>query len=205
MKTTIKFLVVLALALAAFSQHTTALAGDNFKFSGRSANAFFFSTDGVCVDTFVGVFANKGKFQSPPGPGSASTFADIFIDQIDYCAGTQFTVAGGTSLDNGAFQIDRSLTTASLNATIPVFDQFGNVFDVSVDLVWEGTGDLSRGTSHSHFKSPGCVINQRFSGSFRAAKASGTVSIEATNFTPNPTGDAGLSSTKSGDLFIGCN
>ena len=207
MKTTVKLLVVLALALATFSQHSSASAGDNFKFSGRNADAFFFSTDGVCTDTFVGVFANQGKFQSPPGPGTSTGFADIFIDQFDFCNGISLmSASGGIPLDNGAFQIVRDLTSATLNATIRVFDFInGNEFDVSVDLVWAGIGALSRGTFHSHNKSPGCAINERFNGSSRFAQATGSVSDGVTNFTPDSSVDGHLNSTKSGTLFIGCN
>jgi len=208
MKTMIKLLAVLALALATFSQNTTASAGDNFKFSGDFADAGFSMFDeSCCVGTFVGVFANKGKNQSPPGPGSSSAFADMYIDQYDFCNEISLMSAfGGTSLGNGAFQINRDLNSAALNATIPVYDYVsGTGFDVNVNLVWTGIGALSRGTFHSHSKSPGCVINDRFSGSSRFAQATGSVSDGVTNFTPNPSGDGHLSSTKSGTLFIGCN
>jgi len=205
MKNTIKLLVVFALVLAGFSQHSSASAGDNLRFSGRFADAFFFSTDGVCVETYVNVFANRGKFQSPPGPGSTSTFAAVSVYQIDSCSGNLFSAYGEAFLGDG-FQIDRSLTSATLNVTIPVFDDVSqNWFDADVNLVWTGTGDLSRGTFHSHSKSPGCVINQRWSGYSRPAQAFGAVSIGSTNFTPDPSAGAGLNSTKSGDLFIGCN
>ena len=208
MKATIKLLAVLALVLATFSQHSSASAGDNFKFRGNFADAGFSMFDETgCVGTFVGVFANEGKFQSPPGPGSSSVFADMYIDQYDFCNEISLMSAfGGTSLGNGAFQINRDLNSAALNATIPVFDLVsGTGFDVSVNLVWTGIGALSRGTFHSHNKSPGCVINERFTGSSRFAQATGSVSAGVTNFTPNPSGDGHLSSTKSGTLFIGCN
>jgi hypothetical protein len=206
MKTTIKLLVMLALALATFSQHSSASAGDNLKFSGNFADAGFSMVDG-CVVTNVGVFANKGKFQSPPGPGSSGAFADMYIDQYDICTGAQYILAfGGTPLSNDAFQIDRGLNSAVLNATILVFDNVsGAEISVSVNLEWVGIGPLSRGTFHSHSKSPGCVINERFSGSSRFAEATGSVSDGVTNFTPNPSGDGHLNSTKSGTLFIGCN
>jgi len=206
MKITIKLLAVLALMLATFSQHTTASAGDHFKFSGRNAGAFFQASDGGCLEMFAGAFANDGKVQSPPGPGSTSSFADVFVEIFDVCNSVSiYSASGFSDLDDRAFQINRTLTSASLNATIPGGDSFGNPVDISVDLVWIGTGDLSRGTFHSHSKSPGCVINSRFHGTFRPAQASGTVSVGDTNFTPNPTDNAGLGSAKSGDLFIGCN
>jgi hypothetical protein len=206
MKTTIRLLVVLALALATFSQYSSASAGDNFKFSGNFADAGFSTADG-CVVTNVGVFANKGKFQSPPGPGSSGAFADMYIDQYDSCTGAQYILAfGGTPLSNDAFQIDRGLNSAVLNATILVFDNVsGTEISVSVNLEWVGIGALNKGTFHSHSKSPGCVINERFSGSSRFAEATGSVSDGVTNFTLNPSGDGHLNSTKSGTLFIGCN
>lgn len=109
MKKTIKLLVVLALALATFGQHSSASAGDNFKFSGNFIDAGF-SMDDDCVVTSVGVFANIGKNQSPHGPGSNSVYADMYIDQYNRCTGESILAIGGTSLGNGAFQIDKNST-----------------------------------------------------------------------------------------------
>jgi hypothetical protein len=55
MKSLIKLITVLSLALATFSQHFTASALDMFKFRGLGANASFSTVDG-CIQTNVDVF-----------------------------------------------------------------------------------------------------------------------------------------------------
>jgi len=196
--------LVLALTLVALAV-TSTLAGDIIRFSGRFAEAFFFSTDG-CIAVFVGVFANDGTFQAPPGPGSSSSGASIFISQFDCNTGASFDAFGFAPLADPDFQVFGRLNSARLNTTIPVFvlDSSVPVANVDIDLTWTGTDGLSRGNSHTHFSSPNCTINSRFNGTFRSAEASGSVSIGARNFTPNPSEFAMLSSTRNGTVEIGC-
>lgn len=205
MKTTIKLLAVLALALAAFGQHSTASAGGNFKFRGDTADAFFSTFDG-CVFTDVFVFASDGINQSPPGPGGASSGANLFISQYDVCTDTQLLAAEGfASLAPSDFQVGGKLSSASLSANVGMFDYVSSTpFDVSVNLTWTGNGPTVRQSSSSHFSSPGCKVHSRFRGTFRGAEVSGTVSDGVTNYTPDPTGGS-IASVKAGDLFIGCN
>ncbi len=196
--------VVLALILVALPV-MSALAGNIFHFSGRSADAFFSSFDpSGCIGTFVSVFANDGRFQAPPGPGSSSSGASIFIDQFDFCTGSSVFFFGFATLADADFRVSRGLTSARLNTTIPVVDPFGSPLDVDVDLTWTGTGDLSRGNSHFHSQSPNCIVNGHSNGSFRFAEASGSVTIAAENFTPNSSDFAELFSARSGTVEIGC-
>ena len=197
--------IFLVLLLAGFLQTDNALAGNVLKFKGKSAEAFFFS-EADCVGTFVFVFANKGQSQSPPGPWTRGTVADVFIDQFDFCNETLLLSAFGSALvDDSAFQINRDISSATLSATINVWDFVSETsFDVVVNMAWTGTGDLSRENSHSHFSSPGCRFNGRFKGSFRPGEASGSVSDGGTNFTPDPTSSAFLTSTSNGSIEIGC-
>lgn len=206
MKTTIKLLVVLALAFATFSQHTTASAGDIFKFKGQGAQAYFSSTDG-CVTTDVFVFANDGKFQSPPGPGSPSSGTFLAISQYDWCNDELLLAADGfADLAAGDFEVSRQLSSATLNATVTMYNYLtDSTFDVFVDLTWTGSGPLFRQMSNSHFQFPGCKINERFRGTFRSAVASGSVSDGWTNFAPEPSVWAEMFSTQSGSVFVGCN
>jgi len=202
--------LVLALTLVALAV-TSTLAGDIIRFSGRFAEAFFFSTDG-CIAVFVGVFANDGTFQAPPGPGSSSSGAGIFINEFNFCTGSSVFFSGFATLADADFRVSRDLTSATLNTTIPVevfvCDEFGCTFVgtdvVDVDQTWTGTGTLSRGNSHFHSSSPNCIVNGHSNGSSRPAEASGSVTIAATDFTPNPTDSAFLSSTKDGTVQIGC-
>lgn len=205
MKTTSKLLIVLMLALATFSQHSTALAGGNFRFRGDTADAYFSSFDG-CVYTDMYLYVSDGINQSPPGPGGASSGTGLFIYQYDSCTDTQLLGADGfASLASPDFQVSGKLSSATLNATVSMYDYVSDTsFDVSIDLVWAGTGPLFRQSSNSHFDYPGCKVNSRFRGTFRSAEVSGSVSDGATNFAQG-TGGGNIASVKSGDLYIGCN
>jgi len=203
----IRFLLalVLTLTIASMALAQTVLAGDIFHFRGENAYASFYSSspDG-CISTYVGVSAGEDVGQSPPGPSSPQSFAAIYIDQFDYCTSTGLISASGYT-DAPAFQMDNFLTSATLNATINVFDYVSNTwFAVAVDMDWTGTGDLNRGNSHSHYQSPDCTFNYQSNGTWRSAEASGSVSMDTTNFTPNPSQYADLSSSKSGQVSIGC-
>ena len=161
MRTTIKLLVVLALALATFSQTTTASAGSVFHFKGQGADAFFSTTDpSGCIFTDVFVFASEEVFQNPPGPRSASSATSLFISQYDACTGTQLLAADGfASLADPDFQVLGKLNSATLTATVSMFDFVsGTSFDVDVNLAWTGAGPLSRQNGNSHFHSPGCSV-----------------------------------------------
>jgi hypothetical protein len=199
------FTVVLSFVLALAVLPAAVQAADSFRFKGQSADASFFHADG-CIQTFVGVFASEGVFHSPPGPGDGQSGTNLFIDQFDTCAGTPILSAFGSAiLDDAAFQPDQKLGSATLNAAIEVFDGVsGATFTANVNLNWTGVGNISRGKSHFHSQSPGCKINSKFNGTFRQAQAVGTVTIEATNFTPDASQFAGLQSVKTGDVISGC-
>lgn len=206
MKTTIKLLAVIALMLATFSQHSTASAASVFKFRGESVSAFFSSIDG-CVETNVFVSATEGNFQSSPGRPSPVSDLFLFISQYDFCTDTLLLSADAFAvLSDEEFEVARKLASATLITTVTAFEHVSETpFDVSVDLTWTAVGPLSRQNNKSHFSTPGCKILSRFKGSSRFAEASGSVSDGTTNFTPEPSVDAFITSAKSGDVVIGCN
>ena len=207
MKTTIKVLVVLALALATFTQHSTASAGSKLRFSGDTARASFTSVDpSGCITTDVLVFANDTLSQSPPGNGDRNSGVTLFISQVDTCNFILLMDAFGFAFIAPAdFQVSSQLNSATLNATINVEDFVsGNTFDVFVNLTWTGSGPLSRDSSKFHSQTPHCQFHSSFKGSSRFAEASGTVSDGTVNFTPDPSWDGGLISAKGGQMTIGC-
>ena len=207
MKKKIIFSLLIALLLVGAMRPAPALAGDIFKFSGVNANAFFFSQEGDCVATFVAVFANEGTSQSPPGPPSKGSFADVFIDRFDFCTETSLISASGfKTLDKSEFSIDQKLNSANLNTSIELFDFVtGTSFTVDVNLNWTGTGDLFRQSFSFKSMTPKCKFMDSSRGTFRSAEAAGVISDGTTNFTPEPTSGASLNNTHSGTLIIGCN
>ena len=205
MKTTLKLLMVLVLALTTFMQHSSASAASTFKFRDEGAFAFFSSVDG-CILTDVSIFASDSNSQTPPGPGSPSSGTGLFISQYNLCTGEQLLGAEGFApLADPDFQISGRFESATLSATVSVFDYVsGNTFDVFVDLTWTGVGSLSREGFKFRSHLPGCKVHTRFRGTFRSAEVSGTVSDGTTNFTLEP-GSGAISLTKGGDVVIGCN
>ena len=203
--------VVFALILAAFTHPTAAWAGGVSHSSGVSAIASFFYEDPPCVTTFVFVFAEDFKSQNPPGPGESGSRANIFIFQDDTCTATTLLNAAcfppTPLLAEQDFQVKGNLNSATLKTTLECSESVSDTtFSVDVDLLWTGTGDLSRGNSHSHTSFPDCIINSNFKGVFRPTMESGTVSDGITNFTPVPSlPDAGdnITSGKGGQVLIG--
>jgi hypothetical protein len=210
MKTTIKLLVVLILMLASFGQYATASAGggtNNGHFRDLGSDAYFRTTDPAgCIVTDISIFASQHYFQSPPGPGSEGPFASVSIFQQNVCTGILLLNAGGATTTDFDFQVDKKLNSATLNATVHVYDGVSpSEFDIFLDLTWTGFGPTSRQTDHFHSNFPGCKTKFRSNGLFRSAEASGSVSDGVTNFTPDAALVANIFRTKSGNLVVGCN
>jgi hypothetical protein len=198
--------IVLAMALLALVLPTTAWAADVFKFKGQSADAFFASVDASgCIVTNVFVFASDDAIHNPPGSGNSSSATSLYISQYNSCTNTQLLGASGyATLADPDFQVQK-LDSATLNATVNVFDFVSNTsFNVSISLAWTATGPTSRQNSHFHFQSPGCTVNGQSNGTFRTASASGSVSDGATNFISAPSNGADLSLVKNGNITVGC-
>ena len=198
-------LFVLLLSLVAFAFTTSAprahaASGTTFvfRFHGLSAQADFdnLSPDG-CIDTFVFVdgsqnTVNKQTFSS----------ADVFIGQFDLCTNTQLLAASG-STGSPTFQINKKLLSASLSATISVFDFVsGNTFNVAVSVAWTSTSAIMHQNSTFHIHTKAFTLNDHFNADIRDANASGTVSDGTTNFTPSPPVFARTMSAKEVDVMI---
>jgi hypothetical protein len=169
-----------------------------FKFHGLSAQANFdsLSPDG-CIDTFVFVDGSQNAI----GKQTFSN-ADVFIGQFDLCTNTQLLGASG-STSSPTFQIDKKLLSASLSATISVFDFVsGTTFNVSVSVAWTSTSAIAHEISTFHFHTKAFTENSHFNADFRDANASGTVSDGTTNYTPSPSVFAQTMSAKEVDVAI---
>ena len=214
--------VVFALILAALNLPTTAWSGDIIHSGFKSANAAFFNTTNptgcncisdptTCILAGVFAFATEDKLQSPPGPGGSSSSAQIMIFQND-CTFAQLRAADcfpSGPLADQDFQVSQNLDSATLNAAFECFgfdfvSELPWDFNVDVDLTWTGTGDIIRFKSNSHNSFPGCIFNEQINFTSRPAEASGTVSDETANFTPNPSANANIDSAKIGQVSIDC-
>jgi hypothetical protein len=203
-----RLFLILALALTALAATSVSGAAGasslHFSFKGQFAEAVFDSLDASgCVETFVFVEGVNGTVKETGHP-AVSSMAVITIDQFDFCTGTETLFADGqATLAAGEFQIDKMLTSATLNATIEVFDFVsGTSFPVDVSVGWTGFGATTTQKDHFQIKGPGFKVNSRFMGTFRDATASGTVSDGTTNFTPESAVFADMGSVKQGEVDI---
>ena len=182
---------------------TAVWAGDTFNFRGPSAVGEFLRIEG-CIVTDVFVVATEGRLHDPPGPPTPVSFADVNLIQFDNCTGTTLLAAfGEATLTDEAFQVNRELTSATLNATIQVTDFItGSTSNVDVDLTWSGAGALLRESERFHFRAPGFILQSRLNATFRDAQALGSVTLGGVNWTPQPSSFAQIASVKQGSVTI---
>src|SRR5688500_16628085 len=112
MRTTIKLLTVLALALATFGQYTAASAATNFKYTGKAAFAYFYGFDpSGCIRTEVYVFAGEDVFQDVPGKRTPSPYAQVMLSQYNFCTQESLLYGDGfAELAELDFEISRNLS-----------------------------------------------------------------------------------------------
>ena len=204
-------LVVLAMALSVLVAAPASSAGadtQHFTVTGPSAWAQWhtFGTDPEgCVESFVQVagFDDTTRL-GQPGPPQVVPSATVVIFLDDRCTGTTLMSASGyATVAEDAFQVVGKLDSATLNATIEVFDYVSNTsFPVDISVNLTGIGATTRERIHSQTSTPGTRSIFRFDGMVREATASGTVSDGTTNFTPQPATFAQLFSTSQGSVVI---
>ena len=174
-------LAVTAFTVLTFAGPASAAPGQvtRFSFHGPFADAFW-STSSATSFTDTSVTVSKSMHSS-----------ELFVDQFsgNQDANGNFTGGTDTSADvtsGFSFAIQQSqLTSAStsgsgLPATTCTVDANFNFTDchattIDVSGTWTGQGPISRSVANDHFKSAGFSVNDHFSGTDRAATATGNV------------------------------
>ena len=167
-----------------------------------NAGADFDSTVG-CVDTHVGIIGIAVLQATTVADAGVSHKAGangfIEVAQFDHCTNTQLLDAASPCCDGPPLEgltVARDLTTAALNARMPVIDSVSHATkNLTVRLAWTAIPPLTRDSFEFHLTDPG-LSHLHFSdhGTGYGAQASGTVSDGATNYTPNATETAFVSS-----------
>jgi hypothetical protein len=192
MKTSLlRLATAVGLSIGALALPTTALAAGPvdpsiFRSSGQNAQATFDLPDpnNPCLDTSGFVFGGNFTSTSPGSPSTMETYGGAFVVTSDNCAGTLVSAVSYKGvLSPGAFQIDKTLTSASLQATAMGWDQNGNQVPLTINVTWTGSGALTTGTYSSHYQRPGVNIVTRSSGESRDATANGTVAVAGSTLT----------------------
>ena len=192
----------------------SAAAPVTFTASDATASASF-AADIDGVQTSTSVYASDHSFSDLSGTFEGS---DVFVDVFQFDPGnprnprddTFHYFSGYAELTPDQFQILGNLDSATLSAVVNVCEFEGkqpppqpNCLDVTVDLSWTGTGIVQTFSGKSNSRFDGCRVHSTFSNSFRSAAAEGSISDGATNFTPNPSDFADLSTFSSKDSYSG--
>jgi len=173
-------LAVAALALLALAGPASAASAQvtHFRLSGTFAHAFWITRSATAItDDFVA--ASK----SNQGP---ALLVDQFSENLDANGSiTGFTDTLADVTSGFSFAVQQPLASASVSASgLPAntcsYDANFNLIgctDTTIDATasWTGQGPISRSLSNTHFKSDGFSLTEHFSGTGRAATATGTV------------------------------
>ncbi|MFN3651985.1 MAG: hypothetical protein ACK47B_20615 [Armatimonadota bacterium] len=176
------------------------------RFSGLAAEASFTGYDPSTESwTEVNLFALDGRRQVGAARPEPTTSLWVQVMKTDPQTGFRWLDGfAATELAGGSFQIDRSLSQASLRTTVRLYDfSSGSYFPLALDLHWKGAGDRSRSTEQSGFVGDGYLFRYRTVGFSRTATAMGVfVLADWSPETLGPASGASLSSTADGYLEV---
>jgi hypothetical protein len=185
-----------AIAALVVAQSAAGATPDRFHDANteHSAGAQFASTSG-CVATTVDVVDNIADGTTSSNDGVTRYHLTLpvrlEVSQRDTCTDTQLLDAFVPCCDSVApppdFRVAPNLTSASLHATVPVFDNVSSDWiDMAVDLNWTAIPPLTSLPQLVGCSSPGLpLLHFRDIGVGYGAAASGTVSDGTTNYTPD--------------------
>jgi hypothetical protein len=123
----------------------------------------------------------------------------------DYCAETTLLSAfGSTTLPEGTRLISGGLQSSTIQATVQAYDYVSDTtVPVTVDLHWEGQGEVVRSSNRSNYQSSGYRYSLTSSGSSRPASVTGDITIAGVSYTsPESLFFAALSQSQYGSIFI---
>jgi hypothetical protein len=193
------------LTVLSFSLPAMAATSENFQFKGQSASASFYQSD-ECSSTGVSVWAADSVSRSAPGAPTSEKAANVSYWNSNWCTG-KYSYGYGYA-PNVTFTANNQLSSASLKGTFKV-DEYSSENPesttsktVDVALNWTGTGEISRGMSHSRYQWMGGMSNYRSVGSYRTADVSGSVTMDGKNLIANLSGFGDLNSSSSGSVQI---
>jgi hypothetical protein len=184
----------------------------------NSFNAFFTSTDNSgCITTEVSIAAhssglsvNKSLDEKPAdhnpikhlvknlGNITGEGVLSVDILQINVCQGKAILHANGIKdlgLKRLQITLAQGIGTGTLKFPIKITDSIsGKSLEADINLSWIGNGVPVTVVRSRYFNAPGQFITaaSSFKQTFQSAQASGSVSINGENFTPELSQDASI-------------
>jgi hypothetical protein len=169
-----------------------AAAPTQLRFRGDIAFTEWFDTRDPtgCVQTGARLVLVNATRHEPPGPPTTGTEGFVEIVKFDWCQNLYIldAIAVDPQLSDGALQMERDLSSATLNDTIEMCDWVGgSCFPVSFALTWTATGPATGGSSHYHSNDGTVMVHFSDRTRSRPAQVSGVISDGATNYAETPT------------------
>jgi hypothetical protein len=138
-----------------------------------------------CISTLVLIDFSDNKAHFPPEGSYNVTLTTIYSNQWNACTQQMLRsafilgVAGG--LD---FQVDPSLKNAHAVLETQMYDLMTNsMIDVSLDMIWTGSGGRKNQVVHDRYDTPDCKYHTTTKGAFRTGSVSGKVEIAGQQMT----------------------
>lgn len=199
-------LFVVSACLATTLPAAAAPHAQHSRIQGDTASAEFFSYDASgCISTNVFVFVSESRQHNQPGApvDGGQVFADI--SRYDECHGfapVEF-LFGDAQIAPEEFQTSGNAQSASFHKTL-VMSSFltGSSTPVTFDLTWTGNGDPTTSHTHQVYSSPGLRFSASLHGTSRPATATGSISDGTSQFAPEPSTFASLTSTTTGSVTL---
>jgi hypothetical protein len=200
------FLPSASVAKAGSAAETAARVTMNYTSRGNGADSIWVtSTDETgCISTYTNVGVGDTVAHTQPGAPAEYIGAWVGIYTYDWCQGIWPTnMNGNVMLSDGQFTIDKKLNQATLNATIPVYDeQTGITKYLDVNLTWTGIGDIERINNTVTINEPGFKYTSHLNGQFRQARVSGSISDGTTNYTAGQSLSAQIHAAKIRQIIV---
>jgi hypothetical protein len=199
------FLLVTAMA------GSTARSGtDNVQvnLTGNTLVADFhtFDPQDPCLELFGAVVASDTTTRITPGPQKTTSNAVMLVVVVrDVCLDDIITFSGSGDAPAQQFKVASNLTSASVKATVPVFDviSFQSV-DFQVNLSWTATGPVQFDHDVETFRDPdlGLLFIAKTRERRVDAVATGTLTGVGENFAADPSDFAEILKANDGSLVI---
>jgi hypothetical protein len=173
-------LTLLVTVLATFLLPSSAIAVKS-RIWGNMASGDYSVTDPAgCITTSGFVSAIEHMSQDRPGSRTENSEAVVGIFQWNTCTSELLTCTYGSApIPDDAFSMHGHLASATLNILVEAFDcRSGDTRIVSVEVNWNGEGDVSRQNVTSNLRYPGYYIVSRASSVSRDASLSGSLTFE---------------------------
>ena len=193
--------LVAGMVVAGTSQVASAQSSNTevLAFRGLDATAVFDTVAG-CIDTRVVVDAMESS--APGQPTGKQDSADVIFESENTCTGERLSAFG--SGPDVKVDIAHNLNSAEVHGIVPVYSlDLDRTFDVAVDVVWTGVGEIERNADQSSFLDDSVVVRVHQNGSFRTATAVGHVVGDTTEWVPDGSEGGGfLAWSNYGQVFI---